>query len=81
MLVGQINIDSVPATPGVYRLTNTVTGDSYIGASWNMRERAKQHASQLRLGTHVNPLLLASYTEHGHPDCLDFVSFSCVEGN
>lgn len=30
---------------GVYKITNTITGDSYIGSSKNVKDRWKAHIS------------------------------------
>lgn len=40
----------VPRGPGVYRLTNVVTGDSYVGASIDMYQRRCGHGSNLTAG-------------------------------
>lgn len=56
----------MPPRPGVYRLTNSATGEFYIGGSSNMRDRCKQHSDGLRNGTHGNRLILESYAKSGH---------------
>jgi hypothetical protein len=43
-------IDSLPAASGIYRIWNERTGDSYIGASKNVRLRCFQHFSRLSNG-------------------------------
>ena len=45
-----IQIDSLPAASGIYRIWNEQTGDSYVGASKNIRLRCFQHFSRLSNG-------------------------------
>ena len=35
-------------TQGIYKITNTKTGESYIGKSVNIEQRIKQHQNELR---------------------------------
>lgn len=48
-------------TQGIYKITNTKTGESYIGKSVNIEQRIKQHQNELRKGTHHNSDLQADY--------------------
>jgi hypothetical protein len=43
-------INALPAASGVYRIWNERTGDSYIGASKNIRVRCFQHFSRMSNG-------------------------------
>jgi group I intron endonuclease len=52
---------TVSAVSGIYRITNTVTGDCYIGSSNNIRERWSSHRRMLRQGLHYNPHLQAAW--------------------
>ncbi|HEY1391667.1 MAG TPA: GIY-YIG nuclease family protein [Ktedonobacterales bacterium] len=38
-------------TTGVYAIINTVTGEEYIGKSYNIEQRWREHSVQLRAGT------------------------------
>ena len=48
-------------TQGIYKITNTKTGESYIGKSVNIEQRIKQHKNELRKGTHHNTDLQSDY--------------------
>lgn len=50
---------------GVYAITNTVTGERYIGSSVNVENRLKEHRSLLRHGYHRSPVLQAAWDRHG----------------
>ncbi len=50
---------------GVYVITNTVTGEQYVGASRDVAFRFRQHQSTLRGGRHCNRRLQAAWNEHG----------------
>ena len=49
-------------TQGIYKITNTKTGESYIGKSVNIEQRIKQHKNELRKGTHHNSDLQSDYS-------------------
>lgn len=55
----------IPAAPGIYRITNTVSGKFYIGSSNNLRHRWSTHLSDLRRGVHANPMLAAAWRKYG----------------
>lgn len=48
-------------TQGIYKITNTKTGESYIGKSVNIEQRIKQHKNELRKGIHHNTDLQSDY--------------------
>lgn len=50
---------------GVYAITNTVTGDRYIGGSWYVSSRWAAHRAALRRGRHVNAKLQAAWIFYG----------------
>lgn len=54
---------------GIYRLVDTVTGKTYIGASKNLALRKMQHESELRIGRHKRSKTYANFyatiKEHG----------------
>lgn len=52
-------------TSGVYRITNTVTGDSYIGSSNDIRRRWTEHCHRLTRGTHDNSYLQRAIVKYG----------------
>lgn len=54
----------MPRKPGVYQIV-TPSGSYYIGKALNLRERAYQHYSRMRWGTHHNERLIRSYKKHG----------------
>lgn len=60
---------------GVYRIENVVTGKSYVGSSNCIHIRWKFHIVELSSGTHPNPSLQASVTQHG----LHSLRFSILE--
>ena len=50
---------------GIYKITNTVTGDFYIGSSCNLRLRIQDHKYKLVNNKHANRHLQNSYNKHG----------------
>lgn len=60
-----------PAVPGVYSITNTATGDQYIGRAKNLRLRAGQHRNLLCKGKHHSAHLQGAWAMHG-PDAFRF---------
>lgn len=54
---------------GIYRIANSVTGESYVGQSRNLHKRIKEHFRLLRRGTHPNCSLQTAYVVHG-PEAL-----------
>jgi len=49
----------------VYRIVNIESGTYYIGSSTNLYERWRTHRKKLRVGSHPNPKLQASWKKHG----------------
>ena len=52
-------------TSGIYAITNTVTGEQYIGASRTMEVRKVAHWADLRAGRGVNQRLQEAWDTHG----------------
>lgn len=50
---------------GVYKIKNTITQLSYIGASSNIQARLVKHFSECRFNRHTNVRLQKDYNEHG----------------
>ena len=46
---------------GIYRITNTVTNESYIGKSKDIEGRFAAHKNDLKKGTHINKGLQEDY--------------------
>ena len=71
----------VPAVCGVYLLTDTITGKTYIGSSKNVRFRAIQHFCNMKGRADCPPYLQfsATYTEHGSSAFLIEVLEICAE--
>lgn len=56
---------SIPASPGIYRITCTVTGKFYIGSAADLRERWRTHRKELTQDRHHNPKLQATWNKYG----------------
>lgn len=50
---------------GIYRITNTVNGKSYVGQSGNIKTRFEQHRSELRHNKHDNDYLQNAWNKYG----------------
>ncbi len=65
---------------GVYAILNTVAKKAYVGSSVNARERLYSHKSKLRMGTHCNKYLQASWDKHGESAFVfDIIEFVAIE--
>ncbi|HVX57596.1 MAG TPA: GIY-YIG nuclease family protein [Candidatus Saccharimonadales bacterium] len=53
--------------PGIYLITNTISGKVYVGQAINIRRRWESHRHYLTKGEHRNSYLQRSWTKHG-PD-------------
>lgn len=56
---------------GIYKITNIVTGDFYIGSAVNIRRRFSQHQFSLGRNRHDNSHLQNSWNKYG-ADCFEF---------
>ena len=50
---------------GVYQITNTTTGDYYVGSSSNIQKRWNRHKRELREGAHANIILRRAWNKYG----------------
>jgi len=50
---------------GIYIITNSETGDCYIGSSINVQQRLTQHRYLLRIGRHHSRLLQDAWSQYG----------------
>ena len=50
---------------GIYKITNTITGDYYIGSSSNIRKRTRQHQYALSMNKHANRYLQNARNKYG----------------
>ena len=50
---------------GVYEILNTTNGKRYIGSATNLRQRKRQHWSELRRNCHRNKHLQNTWNKHG----------------
>ena len=60
-----IDTSHLPDAPGVYRIVNGATGDSYIGGSASIRGRCVGHALALVKGRHHSRLVRESFAASG----------------
>ena len=49
----------------IYRITNTCTGQHYIGQTIDINRRKRKHFSTLANNQHDNPKLQASWNKYG----------------
>lgn len=56
---------------GIYRITNRVTDECYVGLAQDISSRWKAHFQSLRWGSHHAARFQASYNEHG-AEAFDF---------
>ena len=57
----------IPKECGVYKITNNVTGDFYVGSSCNMQRRIYYHRLDLANNRHDNPHLQNAWNKYGEP--------------
>ena len=50
---------------GVYRITCTASGNTYVGSAVNLRKRTSKHHRDLRNGTHHNKYMQRSWARYG----------------
>lgn len=50
---------------GIYKITNNITGDYYIGSANNIGHRCRTHRSRLFNGIHNNPHLQNAWNKYG----------------
>lgn len=49
----------------VYVITNTITGEQYVGASQHVTYRLHEHKRAMRGGYHPNPRLQSAWKQYG----------------
>lgn len=52
---------------GIYKITNIINGNFYIGSSSNIRKRKEKHFRYLRKGEHENKHLQNAFNKYGEP--------------
>ncbi len=57
---------------GIYAIMNCVNEKVYIGSAVDIKKRWIRHVHRLRLGTHTNPVLQATWNKHGESS-FDFI--------
>lgn len=75
----QNQAEVIPKAPGIYLLTCTATGDTYIGQATNLNRRCRSHVCDLRNGCHLNRNLVALYVAHGHASLSFRVLLQCEQ--
>ena len=60
---------------GIYKISNLVTNDFYVGSAVNLHKRFSQHKSELILQKHYNNYLQNMFNKYG----LDNLSFEIIE--
>jgi group I intron endonuclease len=50
---------------GIYKITNIITNDSYIGSAVNLNSRKRTHFANMNLCKHPNKHLQSSYNKYG----------------
>ena len=58
-------IEKIPSSPGIYRITNSFTGDKYIGSAIHLKRRWDFHIYQLERGKHHNPRMQRAWSKYG----------------
>lgn len=61
----RMDVSDVPDGCGVYRIVSTITGDSYIGGSENIRQRVQTHFNGLAHDTHYSPSFQQAFWDNG----------------
>lgn len=69
--------------PGIYKITNKVTGEFYIGASCHIARRWIGHVNELYRGRHPSKSLTESCRKAGYvvgdDNILDFIEIELLE--
>ena len=60
-----MNATEPASSVGIYTITNTLTGEQYIGSSEHIPNRWSQHRKLLCAGKHDNPLLQDAWSRDG----------------
>lgn len=68
-------------TPGIYAITNVITGSWYVGSSIHVRNRLRDHRYRLRAGRHENKHLQRAWTLYGENAFKGFLLETCEENS
>lgn len=55
----------IPKASGIYIITNTISGNCYVGQSQNMKRRVNTHIRALEKGVHYNKHLQSAWDKYG----------------
>ncbi|MEK7136673.1 MAG: GIY-YIG nuclease family protein [Patescibacteria group bacterium] len=56
---------NAPSLKGIYQIKNVLTGECYIGSSFNIQRRLADHMRYLSDGVHINKMLQGSWKKYG----------------
>jgi group I intron endonuclease len=70
---------NLPKCSGVYKITNIVTGDFYIGSSVNIYKRVACHLASLRSHTHTNKYLQSVWNKYKEENFLIITLLICEQ--
>jgi group I intron endonuclease len=62
---------------GIYKITNIINGDCYIGSSVNIKERFYRHKKDLKKGKHHSIILQRAYKKYGKENFIFEVLTEC----
>jgi len=65
---------------GIYKISNKISGDFYIGSAKRFKERWRAHENDLKNGNHFNPRLQHSFNKYGS-DAFTFEILEITEGD
>lgn len=54
-----------PTASGIYAIIHRASGRRYVGSSWNIRKRIREHLSALRFNRHHSPYLQKTWAKYG----------------
>ena len=65
---------------GIYKITNKINGNTYVGSAVDIRKRWRNHAYRLNLNNHHSKHLQHAWNKYG-ADCFEFMIIEeCSEG-
>lgn len=73
-----IQYESIPKAPGVYMIVNTANHMFYIGSTFNLRKRCKEHIRSAQAQSHFNKRFQKCWNE-SNPDDFEFVILEHLE--
>lgn len=72
--------DSISQKSGIYKIINYITGDLYIGQTYDFYNRRRHHLLSLRKGIHFNRYLQRAWNKYGGNN-FEFVPILICEKN